>query len=301
MPTATVPTKPAAPAPEAIPGAEFFAPVASSSTSGVNIPALVCDTYEGRQGDPVRLCIQQKSFDMLDAASTEGLGFGEGWEIIQITYDSEPVNHYVLPSTIGFVLLNQPNTWDWVLDKTKKRGEGIRRSQKGDVLSAQTLVSISRALLALVGPNGVVLKDDGTPLVVGLKLQSMIGRIVGDNSADYGRERNEGRGTFHAMNAKLCEAFGADPRRSWVTHLGQFKLKPSIQLFKGKTQQRWSAGYEIASTPVVLPQQYWAIMRDLVLSESFQLLAADPYGVELGKVQQQFAQPIQQQGDDRPF
>lgn len=296
MPTATVPTKP-----EAIPGAEFFAPVASSSTGGVNIPALVCDTYEGRQGDPVRLCIQQKAIEMLDASSLEGLAFGEGWEVIEITYEKEVINHYVLPPSIGFVLLNQPNTWDWVLDKTKKRGEGIRRSQKGDVLSSTGLVSISRALLALVGPNGVVLKDDGSPLVVGLKLQSMIGRIVGDNSADFGRERNEGRGTFHAMNAKLCQAFGADPKQNWVTHLGQFKLKPSIQLFKGKTQQRWSAGYEIASTPVVLPQQYWAIMRDLVLSESFQLLAADPYGVELGKVQQQFAQPVQQQGDGIPF
>jgi hypothetical protein len=163
----------------------------------------------------------------------------------------------------------------YAMDKETKE---VHPLQKGQKLKTLNRVTAARLLLAMVIGDEVVLDNDGNPQIFTLKLTSTKTSLIG------GDRDAVGASTIHSLNKSLAEYFKV--KRQWLTHLVSVNIKVSPQKFTSSENGKSSVGvmFSLDGGAKALSPDNQKVLFDLVSSEDFKELAADPFHLN-GKVE----------------
>ena len=252
--------------------------VQDDSSDSQSFPALQANCYQpSSMKQEISLCLSDESMGKLDPDSIKALGI----KLSTAEFGDSEVNVGLLPSDVRWVVLAAPK-----LFCTDKSTNEVFRLERGVSLRDTGRVTISRVLLAAVDADEKLLLDaSGAVQIFTLNLKSSKSALIGSmREPDAGVARNNGHRTICSLNKAMREHYKQP--RAWLVHLASVELKAIPEMFKSRVSGESSKGIRFVlgdGNAKVLSEEQQKKIFDLVSSEDFKELAADPFRLSAKK------------------
>lgn len=267
--------------------------------NGPSYPWIQADEYRPRGlKDKISLGITADSLALIDGQLDGAV------DVSTISFGDDEVEFGAFKPGVRWVVLCRPKMQAIVKDT----GE-IVPLRKG--MKERGEVTISKLFLACIVDGDPVLNNEGTVQIFTLKLKSSKSGFVGSaREADYGVKRNNGHRTIEQLNQAIVKINKARPNQ-WLAHTVSVSLAAIPEKFSNGTDS--SIGirfvFEPKSNAKPLSDLAKSKIMELVTSEEFRELAADPFGLKRQQLETAAAQQdpvveyeiVDEEGNELPF
>lgn len=181
-------------------------------------------------------------------------------------YNSNEIDMLQISAPIRWVILAKPRVYG--LDKATKK---IHLIEPGVRLQDVGRVTCAKLFLGAVVDDVLLIAADGAPQIFTFKLKSTATSLIAV------KDKPE-LSTIETLNRSLQKHFKAPT--SWCTHLVSVELQAFAEKKTSKfdaSQSKMATSYRFGSAAKLVPTEHHPKIRDLVGSDDFKALAADPF------------------------
>jgi hypothetical protein len=232
---------------------------------GAKYPYIQPTTYEpSKPSDKIGFALSPDvlELELLTKESIEALKLMP----YSAVYNTNEVEMLEITASVRWVILAKPRTYG--MDKTDKK---IYPLESGVKLRDMGRVTCAKVFLGAVVDDVLLTAEDKSPQIFTFKLKSTATNLIAV------RDKPE-MSTIETLNKSLQKFFKAPT--SWCTHL----VSVDLQAFAEKktstidtSQSKMATSYRFSGAAKSVPVEYHQKIRDLVGSDDFKAMAADPF------------------------